>query len=174
MSKFLVVKEIPKELNEGEFAIDKPSFITQVREHSAKKPKNGLTGAYYLRMIIDSIAYEYAPGEMTAYSIKVHNYEGRPFSSDEDINNIIVEALKSDYPNVFQYYLDRKIKSRPSKTSLIYYVDSGIKNQYEIFYKNGLSEYVEEKKSEDKPKKTVGKPAITKEQAEALKNQADS
>ena len=140
MSKFKVVETAPAELNKGEYVINKPSFMEQIALHGTKKPRNGLTGSHYIRMVIDSIAQAYDPENMTAYSVKAHNYDGRPFTTDEDMNSIVVEMLINDYPAVFGKYLDNKIKSRPSGTSMVYYVDSGIPNQLELFYKNGLSE----------------------------------
>lgn len=169
MSKFVVVKEAPKEIKKGEYLIDKPSFVEQIALHSAKKPRNGLTGSHYLRMITDSIAQAFDPENMTAYSIKAHLYEGRQFSSDEEMNAIMVEALKQDYPSVFAKYLEVKVRNRPSKTERVIYVDSDISGQYEIFYRNGLSEEKQEAPQKDKSNKVVGKPAITKEEAEKLK-----
>ena len=172
MSKFVIVKEAPKDLKDGEYLIDKPSFLTEIALHKAKAPKNGLTALHHLRALTEAIAHAYDPENMSGFSIKAFKYEGRPFSSDEDLNSIMVEALKQDYPAVFQKYLDVKIKARPSKTSLVYYVDSGIRGSYEIFYKNGLSELEKETVQKVKSDKIVGKPAITKEQAEALKKDA--
>lgn len=172
MSKFVVVKEAPVELKKGEYLIDTPSFLEQIHLHRSKVPRNGLTGSHYLRMLVDSIAQAYDPENMSAYSIKAHLYEGRKFNSPEEMNQILVEALRNDYPAVFAKYLDVKIKARPSKTELVIYVNSDIQGQYEIFYKNGLSEL--EAPAKPKSDKVVGKPAITKAQAEAQKNQADS
>jgi hypothetical protein len=169
MSKFVVVKEAPKDLKKGEYVIDKPSFLPQIDLHKTKKPRNGLTGLHYIRMVTDSIAQAYDPENMTAYSIKSHNYEGRAFSSDEEFNSILVEAFKQDYPAVFPKYLEVKVRNRPAGTTLVYYVDSGIKGALEIFYKNGLSELVEEQEPKKKSDKIVGKPALTKEEAEKLK-----
>lgn len=166
MSKFKVVKEAPKELNKGEYLIDKPSFLEQINLHKTKVPRNGLTGSHYIRMVIDSIGQAYDPENMTAYSVKAHLYEGRKIESAEDMDKIVVEMLESDYPAVFAKYLDKKIKSRPSKTDLVIYVNSDIKGQYEIFYQNGLSEV--EKEAKPKSDRVVGKPAVTKEEAEKL------
>jgi hypothetical protein len=173
MAKFIVVKEAPTELKKGEYVIDKPNFLKEIEMHKTKNPKNGLTGSFQLRMILDSIAQNYDPENMTAYSVKVHKFEGRPFTDNESLNNIVVEMLQADYPAIFPKYLENKIKNRPSKTELVYYVDSGIKGAYEIFYRNGFDDSKPEVVKE-KSTKVVGKPAITKEQAEALKNQADS
>jgi len=174
MSKFVVVKEAPAELKKGEYLVDTPSFLPQIAFHKTKVPRNGLTGSHYIRNIVDSIAQAYDPENMTEFSVKAHLYEGRAFSSPEEMNSIVLEMLRNDYPAVFAKYLDNKIRNRPSKTELVIYVDSNIKGQYEIFYKNGLSEVEKETTQKTKSDKVVGRPAITKEQAEAQKNQADS
>jgi hypothetical protein len=165
MSKFVVVKEAPKDLKKGEYLIDKPSFIEQINLHKMKRPRNGLTGSHYIRMVMDSIAQAYDPEGMTAYSIKAHLYEGRPIASDEAFNDILVEALRNDCPSVFPKYLETKVRARPTGTEKVIYVDSDIKGQYEIFYKNGLGEEKVEAPAKIKSDKVVGKPAITNEQA---------
>ena len=80
---------------------------------------------------------------------------------------ILVNLLRNEYPAVFDRYLDSKIKNRPMNTKLIYFV--GDFNSTGPFYKNGL-DVLEAKDLESfltgKPKKVVGKPAITKEEAE--------
>lgn len=169
MSKFVVVKEAPKDLKKGEYLIDKPSFVEQISLHSSKKPRNGLTGSHYIRMVMDSIAQAYDPEGMTAYSVKAHKYEGRRFSSDEEFNDIIVQALTEDCPSVFPKYLEVKVRARPTGTTNVIYVDSNIKGQYEIFYRNGLGEDKVEAHTKVKSDKVVGKPAVTKEEAEKLK-----
>lgn len=174
MAKFIVVKEAPAELKKGEYLIDKPNFLAEIAQHRTKAPKNKLTGAFHLRMIADSIAQNYDPEQMTAYSVRVHNFEGRPFDNDETLNQIIVEMVSADYPAVFPKYLDKKIKERPRDTDIIYCVDAGIKGMYEIFYQNGLSDIKDAVPPKEKSGRVVGKPAVTKEQAEALKNQADT
>lgn len=162
MSKFVVVKETPKTLNKGEYLIDKPSFVPEIALHKTKIPHNGLTGTHYIRMVMDSIAQAYDPDNMTAYSVKAHNYEGRKFSSEEEMNDIVLEMLRADCPGVFTKYLDKKIRTRPSGTELVIYVDSKIPFQYEAFYKNGLSEVEKPKKSKDRSDE------------DALKNQQDN
>lgn len=155
MSKFVVVKEAPAELKKGEYLIDKPSFLPEIALHKTKKPRNNHTGSHYIRMIVDSIGQAYDPENMTAYSVKAHNYEGRRFETDEEMDAIVVEMLKNDCPGVFTKYLDKKIRTRPTGTSLVIYVDSKIPFQYEQFYNNGLSEVEKEKPSKkEKAEKT--------------------
>lgn len=172
MSKFVVVKEAPKELKKGEYLIDAPSFVPQIALHKAKRPRNGLTGSHYIRMVMDSISQAYDPEGMTAYSIKAHNYDGIKFNSDEEFNEIMVRALRADCPSIFPKYLEVKLRARPTGTERVIYVDSDIKDQYEIFYRNGLGEEKQEVADKKKSDKVVGKPAITNE--EAQKNQSDS
>jgi hypothetical protein len=167
MAKFVVVSEAPAQLNKGEYVIDKPNFLEEIASQRTKAGRNGLTGANHLRMITDAVARSYDPERMTAYSVRVSLFEGRPYSSDQELNSIINEMFRMDYPAVFSKYLEKKIQNRPKDTTTVYYVDSDIKGAYELFYRNGLDQLTEEKV--DKPKKSVGKPAVTKEQAEQLK-----
>lgn len=160
MAKFIVVNERPETLNSGEYLIDKPSFLEEIALHKAKKPRNGLTGSHYIRMVTDSIGQKYDPQNVTAYTLKAHKYEGISIPTDEDFDALLVKAFEQDYPAIFPKYLEHKIRNRPQKVEKIIYVNSKIPGQYEIFYQNGLSE--EQKETVQKPKsdKVVGKPAV--------------
>lgn len=176
MSKFAVVKEAPKELKKGEYLIDAPSFLPQIAQHRAKKPRTGLTERLYLDAIMNSIGETYDAGNTDPHSnrVKYHNYTGILAPLDEDVNVVILRAIRLDCSHLLGKYLDTKIRQRPAGTEKVIYVDSDIKDQYEIFHRNGLSEDKVEA-SKEKSDKVVGKPALTKEQAaEAKKNQADS
>jgi ribosomal protein S24E len=152
MPKFVIVKEAPKDLKKGEYLIDKPFFKEEIELHKPKTPRNGLTGSHHLRALLGSIAENYDPENMTAFSAKVHNYEGVKFSSDSELNDILVRMLKADYPTIFTKYLDKKIKIRPAKTELIYYVDSKIPFMYEQFYKYGFNNDVEKEETKNSKK----------------------
>jgi len=172
MAKFKVVKEKPDSVKKGEYVIDHTSFLTEIDQHKTKATKNGLTGHHHLRSILESIASTYDPENMTAFSVKVHNFEGIPYKNSEELNNLLLNMLKSDYPQVFIKYIENKIKNRPYGTTMVYYVDSGVKGAYELFYRHGLSDINDiETETNKKTGKTVGKPAITNEQAELLKQQ---
>lgn len=173
MAKFVVVKEAPPELKKGEYLIDSPSFLEQIALHKAKRPRNGLTGSHYIRMVLDSIAQAYDPENMSAYSVKAHNITGLVANSDEEFNTIMVNALKNDYPAVFPKYLESKVRNRPAGTDRVIYVNSDIQGQYEIFYRNGLDEEEGPVKEKNKSEKVVGKPAVTNAQAEELKQQTE-
>jgi hypothetical protein len=143
MPKFQIVKEAPKDLKKGEYLIDKPFFKEEIAMHKLKTPRNGLTGTHHLRALLGSIAENYDPENMTAFSVKVHNYEGIAFSSDAELNDLLIKMLRADYPSIFTKYLDKKIRVRPAKTEMIYYVDSSIPFMYETFYKYGFNNDVE-------------------------------
>jgi hypothetical protein len=143
MGQFLVVEETPASVGQGEYVIEQPNFLKEIALHKTKTPKNGLTGSFHLRMILDSIAQNYDPQNMTAYSCKVHHFEGLAFSTDEELNSILVKMLQKDYPAVFTKYLDTRIRNRPKGAEKIYYVESGLSDANEVFYKNGFSEATE-------------------------------
>lgn len=176
MSKFIVVKEKPADLKKGEYLIDAVSFATQITQHRAKKPRSNLTERMYLDAIMNSIGEAYDAGNTDPHSnrVKYHNYTGILAPEDKDVNEVLLRAIRSDCAHLLPKYLDTKIRQRPKDTSLVIYVDSDIQGQYEIFQKNGLVEDKPEKPLREKSDRVVGKPAVTKEQVEAKKNQVDS
>lgn len=169
MAKFLVVKEKPEDLKKGEYVIDAPSFLDEIKQNKTKAPKNGLTGTYHLRVISDTIAQNYDPENMTGFSVKVHPYEGRPYSSDEELNTIVVEMLRESRPDIFLKYIDKKIRTRPFGTNLVYYVDSDVKGAYTLFYQHGLSDARDIETDSSKTKKPAAKSTTPKEQVEVPK-----
>lgn len=176
MSKFVVVKEKPADLKKGEYLIDTPSFVTQIAQHKVKKPRSNLTERMYLDAIMNSIGETYDAGNTDPHSnrVKYHNYTGILAPEDKDVNEVLLRAIRSDCSHLLGKYLDTKVRQRPKDTTLVIYVDSDIQGQYEIFQNNGLVEDKPEKPQKPASDKVVGKPAVTKEQAEAKKNQADS
>jgi hypothetical protein len=75
--------------------------------------------------------------------------------------------LKNARPIIFEKVLEYNIKNRPHGAKLIYYV--GDLGDTGPFFRNGI-DMIEEKDVDEylglKPKKIVGKPAVTKEQSE--------
>ena len=170
MAKFVVVKQAPETLEKGEIVIGQPDFMDQIVANIKKAPKHKRTAINHLREVLSSIAEKYDQ-EMNVFKIRLLNYEGITFSSNEDLSAILVRLLKNECPKVFDKVLDFQLKNRPMNTKLIYYV--GDFNTTKPFYDNGL-DLIDEKDVESymtgKPKKTVGKPAITKEEAEGNGN----
>ena len=166
MAKFTVVNEAPATLEKGEVVIGQPDFMEQILANQKKAPRHHQTALNHLREVLNSIAQKYDP-EMNVFKIKLFNYEGLAFKNNDDLSTIIVRLLKHEYPAVFDKYLEHQLKNRPTNTKLVYYV--GDFNSTGPFYRAGL-DLIEGKDIEaymtGKPKKTVGKPAITNEEAE--------
>ena len=167
MAKFVVVKQAPETLEKGEIVIAQPDFLDQIRANAKKAPKHNQTGINHLREVVNSIGDKYDK-EMNVYKIRMLNYEGLPFKTEQDLSVIVNRILKNEYPVIFDKYLEHEIINRPLNTKLVYYV--GDFTTTGPFYKAGL-DLIEEKDVESymtgKPKKTVGKPALTKEEAES-------
>lgn len=164
MAKFVVVKEAPtKELEKGEIVIGQPNFIEQIEANQKKAPKHGLTGINHLREVLNSIGQKYDP-EMNVMRIKLLNYEGHAFKTNADISVLVNTILKNEYPKLFDKYLEYELKNRPMNTKLVYYV--GDLQTTTPFYEAGL-DLIDEKDVDSyltgKPKKIVGKPAVSNE-----------
>jgi hypothetical protein len=166
MAKFVVVNQAPETLEKGEIVISQPTFMDEIVANQKKAPKHKQTGISHLREVLNSIGQKYDP-DMNVFRIKLVNYEGLPFANNEELSAIVVRLLRNEYPAVFDKYIESQLKARPTNTKLVYYV--GPFNTTTPFYNAGL-DLIEQKDVEaymtGKPKKVVGKPAITKEEAE--------
>jgi hypothetical protein len=164
MAKFVVVSEAPTgELEKGVMVIGQPDFLPQVLENQKKAPKHHQTGINHLREVLNSIGQKYDQ-DMNVYKIRMSNYEGLPFKTNEDLNTIVTQILRNEYPQLFGKYLEFQLKNRPMNTKLVYYV--GNLTETGPFYSAGL-DLLDEKDVESyltgKPKKIVGKPAVSNE-----------
>ena len=166
MAKFVLVDKAPEKLEKGEIVIGQPDFMEQITANIKKAPKHKQTGINHLREVLNSIGQAYDQ-EMNVYKIRLVNYEGLPFKTNEDLSAIVCKILKNEYPAVFDKWLELQLKNRPMNTKLVYYI--GDFRTCTPFYKAGL-DLIEPKDIEaymtGKPKKTVGKPAITDEEAQ--------
>ena len=140
MSKFVIVKEQPKKLKDGEIVITSPDFVNEIK--SAKRFSRGtgrnLTTLQHLKAIVANIAESYDPeGLNFITAIPYNKYEGVEFTDDKDLSEkVVVRMMQDNYPSIFTKCLDAQIKARPSNTSLIYFV--GSENDIEPFFKNGI------------------------------------
>lgn len=163
MSKFVVVKEAPKaeDLRPGEMVIDRPDFLEEIAENKRREGRGGQVGSNHLRYVVGTVGAKYDP-ELSAYTIRPHLFEGRPYTTDLEFSAILTDVFNQQYPKIFESYLDYKIRTRPTNTKLIYYVGNFVGTG--AFFKNGFEPL--DAKDVDaymggKPKKVVGKPAIT-------------
>lgn len=166
MSKFVIVKKAPSTLGKGEVVIKSPDFLEEVEANIHKAAKKDRTGINHMRDILNSIQHKYET-DLSIFKVPLSQYEGLAFTSSEELSKIIVNMLKKERPTIFEKALEYNIKNRPYGSKLIYYV--GDLNETGPFFKQGL-DMIEEKDVDEylglKPKKIVGKPAVTKEQSE--------
>lgn len=122
MAKFVQVPTAPTELRKGEFVVSKPDFLEEVKSNATKNPRNGLTAPNQLRYIVDTIGMKYDPEGTNGWSVKPHQFIGRPFKDNTDLSGIITEMLTQDHPVIYKKYLDYTLNTLPQGTELIYLV----------------------------------------------------
>lgn len=173
MAKFIVVKSAPEKLGKGEIIINPPTFLPEILENVRREPRQKLTAINHLREVLNSIASKY-DHDMNTMKFRLVHYEGIAYKDHNELSTIVQRILKAEYPQAFDRYLEHELKNRPMNTKLVYY--TGDFNSTGPFYKHGL-DLLEEKDLDayltGKPKKTVGRPALTKEEAEALNERDD-
>jgi len=166
MSKYTSVKTAPATLRKGEVVLQQPDFLEEIKACAHKAAKKNVTGVNHLRDILNSIRQKYDES-LNIFKVPLSQYEGLSFSDEKDLSKIIIRMLKKECPGVFEKVLEYNVRNRPHGSKLIYYVgdfgDTG------PFTRNGI-DFIEEKDVDEylglKPKKIVGKPAVTKEESE--------
>ena len=167
MSKFIIVKEAPEELSKGCFIIKAPNFMDEIEESSKKRPQSKQLTPNYLRAVIGVIGAKYADENFSALtSVNVSPYRGVPCPDNASVQDALFKIFKSSYPQMIDNYVEYHIKKRPFGTKLIYFL--GDFTQTGKFTAQGIDEIkmkdVDAYLGKDK-KKTVGRPAITDEEA---------
>jgi hypothetical protein len=167
MTKFTVVSKAPAAVEKGELVLGQPDFMEQIVANQKKAPRNHLTAVNHMREILQTISTKYDQN-LNAMRIRLVGYTGVPFKDNTELSAILVRILRAEYPQIFEKVLDYELKNRPTNTKLIYYV--GNSSDTGPFTKNGI-DGIDEKDLESfltgKPKKVVGKPAVTDEEARA-------
>jgi|SRR5581483_665890 len=170
MAKFVIVETAPTELRDGEYLIEMPDFIPEIRQASARRTdRKNITTPSYIRSMAQMIAIKYDQTFDPIRHIKAHNYDGLEYASDSDLSAIMNRVLEENYPAIFDRYIEHRLRDRPHGTKLVYFV--GPHQKTGVFYQNGLDQ-IDAKDVDSylglKPRKTVGKPAVTKEEADEL------
>jgi hypothetical protein len=65
----------------------------------------------------------YDPQGMSAWSVRPHLFEGRQYSSDEELSDIVLEMLKLCHPKIFSKYVEKQLENLPKGTKTIYIKD---------------------------------------------------
>jgi hypothetical protein len=169
---FVRVKKKPTELKADEFVIDAPNFLSDIENASVKKPNSNIMSINYLRQLVSDIGQKYVGQEFNALTdVNVAHFKGIPCETAEQAHEILQKLFRQNYPKMLNSYVEYHIKRRPNGTRIIYFLGSPA--QVEPFLNLGFQEVLEkdlEKFMGTKPKKIVGKPAISDEEA-AKKNE---
>lgn len=150
MIKFVIVDKAPDEVSEGEFVLSKPKFLEEIKANASKAGKNKLTGSTQLRYIVDSIGMKYDPSGTNAWSVKTHLFEGRAYSSDEELSKIIVEMLEQCHPSVFKKYVEFTLDHLPTGTDKIFFEDFKVLGTTTPLFERGFQLIVEKSNRQTK------------------------
>jgi len=171
MAKYVLVKEEPKILDKDCFIIDSPNFLNEIEQCIRKKPRSKTMSTNYLREIVATIGLKYAPEGFNPLSdVNISQFKGVPCENNKQTQDIVIKAFSKSYPEIFNLWVDYHIRHRPSGTKLIYFL--GDHTQSSTFVQHGIDSLPTKEVDiflGKKTKKTVGKPAITKEQADKIK-----
>ena len=168
MSKFLVTSVAPKQLKQHEYVIDYPNFYSEISSCKLKKPKSEQITINYLREVVAAVCQKYLGKDFDVLrSINVSKFVGAPYNTEKDVHDVLIKIFENQCPELIHAYVQACFKQRPSGTNLIYY--TGNPNFCTKLLELGY-EQISKKEFEnlDKPKKIVGKPAISNEQANIL------
>lgn len=172
MAKYVLVNKAPTKLDKDCIVIGQPSFMEEIKQCIKKRPRTNTMTVNYLREIVATIGLKYAPETFNPLTdLNVAPYKGVPCETDEKTHEIVVKAFTKYYPAIFDQYVEYHLKRRPRGTKLIYFL--GAHGQSSKFTQHGIDS-IHPKEVDvylgKKTKKTVGKPAITKEQAKENDN----
>jgi hypothetical protein len=150
MYKFVQVDTAPTELRKGEFVITKPDFLEEIKANATKASRpqtigpgktSLLTGPNQLRYIVDSIGMRYDNEGTNGWSIKPHQFEGRPYTNDLELSAIVVEMLEKSHPSIFKKYVESHLATLPTGTELVYLVNfAGVPEAVSALTNRGFTE----------------------------------
>src|SRR5690348_6658386 len=122
MTKFVLVKALPKNVGKEEYVITMPDFTPEIERCKGRAPAHKATAPNHLRAIAMEIGNTYAPMTFNAYTdVVVNKFEGIEYKTNEELNQIVLNMFMSGFPQIVDLYIDNKIKARPFGTKLIYF-----------------------------------------------------
>lgn len=150
MTKFVVVSEEPKKLNEGECVVTLPNFFDEIKLNAGKAGRSNLTQLSHLKEVIGSVVNKYDPDNMMVVytNIAFGDYVGIPYEGNEGLSNIVSRIFTKNYPTIFHKAIDFQIKNRPVNTKLIYFV--GPEEYTNVFLDNGIDKAASTKGNKSK------------------------
>lgn len=170
MSKFLIAKNPPIDLQEHEFVIGGPDFYSEIHQCKAKKPKSSQITINYIREVIAAVCQKYLGDDFDVMrSINVSKLVGVPCNTEKEVHDVLVKTFEKQCPKLLLEHVQHCFKQRPSGTNFIYYTGNPL--YCTKLLESGWSQ-VSQKEFDayksGKPKKIVGKPAITDQNAALL------
>ena len=166
--RFVRVRVMPKELQKGQCVIESPMFYDEIESCDKKKPRNNLASVNYLREVIAAVGSKYIGDTFNPITdVNVSYAKGLQVESTEQTHEILLSLFRRYYPKMFDAYIEYHLKNRPDGTNLVFFL--GEPSQVNAFIRLGFQEVLEK---DLLPKKKVGKPAITNEEAAAEKSES--
>lgn len=160
--KFLCVKAAPAELRKHEYTINMPDFLEEVQANNNHKGVTNITRNKHLRNLVSDVGFKYGPEGFNPYHVNIHKYEGLAFKDNNELSKILVRIFDKEFPSIFDNYISKKIKERPTETKVIYFTGDFLKSR--AFTEAGF-ELIKEKDVDVilglKKSRILGKPAIT-------------
>ena len=120
MTKFVISKEVPAELSNYEMRIDPPSLVQEVQNCWNHRPVNGLTGPNWLKQIANEVT-KWDKGFNPYRHITPSEYQGIPYSTPEEVAQIVLRMITERYPNLTDAWVEHCIKHKPPFTKLIWF-----------------------------------------------------
>jgi hypothetical protein len=158
------VKQQPKNLKKHEYVFFGYDFTPEIKKCEARKPRNNLTTINYIREIITYIGNKYEGDTFNPLSVNLSDFKGIECKTTGEVNVIINSLFRKVYPSMFSSYIKYHVQYRPNGTKLIYFV--GPRTEIINFYRLGLEEVEDiEEFYNPKPKRIIGKPAITEKES---------
>lgn len=166
MTKYVVSKDVPQKLANNEIRIDPPSLVNEVKNCWNHRPVNGLTGPNWLRQIATEIT-KWDKNFHPYRHISPSEYQGIPYSSPEEVADLVLKMVTERYPNLTDAWVDYCVKTKPLFTKLIWF--TGDHKQTSKFNSNGIDRIDIEEVDEYMGRKQVNKQKTknSKESSEA-------
>ena len=121
MTKFVIAKEAPEKLSNYEMVIAPPTLLQEVQNCWNHRPANGLTGVNWLRQIANEITKWDKMFNTYRHCIP-SDYQGIPFSTQEEVAAIVVNMINDKYPNITDTWVEHCVKSKPAFTKLVWFI----------------------------------------------------
>jgi hypothetical protein len=138
MAKFVIVDSVPNKIEEDSLVVAMPNFLEEIRQNHGKRPRINATAINHLRAILFTIGQKYDQNFNSYTDINLSNFEGRPYNTDEQLSEIVLEIINKQRPSLVDNYVKTALSRRSRNTSTVYFV--GPKEKANLFIEAGLDE----------------------------------